>query len=84
VQNDEMLSEARARVRLIRDNLPTIVDPRSISYRAKTPFKALCYREGLIWRAEELARNACDCLERGDAVAGIILTRSVTETSAAV
>ena len=50
---------------------------------AKIPFKALCYREGLIWRMEELSRSACDCYERGDAVAGITLTRSATETAAA-
>lgn len=81
---DEMLNEARQRVRLLSDNLPSRVDPASISLIAKIPYKALDYRECLIWRVEELSRAACDCFERRDAVAGVILTRSVTESSAAV
>jgi len=32
--------------------------------RSKAPFQLLCTREALIWRTEELARTACDALER--------------------
>jgi hypothetical protein len=78
-----LLSEARARAKVLADSLPVVVDPASISLRAKIPFKALCFREGLIWRTEELARSACDAFDRGDDVAGITLARSVTECAAA-
>jgi hypothetical protein len=69
--------------KVIADSLPVLVDPASISLRAKIPFKALCFREGLIWRTEELARSACDAFEREDDVAGITLARGVTECAAA-
>lgn len=67
----------------ISQSLPLVVDPASVSLRAKIPYKVLCYREGLIWRIEELSRTACDCYDKGDVVAAIILTRSATEVSAA-
>jgi hypothetical protein len=81
---EDLLCEARQTVQQFSGSLPTIADPASVSLTAKIPYKVLCYREGLIWRVEELARSACDCYERGDAVAGIVLTRTATETSAAV
>jgi len=55
-----------------------------VSKTAKIPFNALCCREGLIWRAEELARSACDSFEKQDMVAGILLTRALFETAAAL
>lgn len=82
-QTDELLLEARETVQTFSDSLPKSVDAKAIATRSKIPLKVLCYREGLIWRAEELARAACDCFERSDDVAGIILTRGVTETAAA-
>jgi hypothetical protein len=36
------------------------------------------------WRTEELARCACDMLERDDIAAGILLTRAVAESAAFV
>ncbi len=36
----------------------------------------------MIWRTEELARTACDALERDDFAAAAILTRAVTENAA--
>jgi hypothetical protein len=36
----------------------------------------------LIWRTEELARTACDALERDDFATAAILTRAVTENAA--
>ena len=79
----DLIALARTRVKAITDSLPVIVDPASISLRAKIPFKAMCYREGLIWRIEELGRSACDAFGRGDDVAGITLARGVAESAAA-
>ena len=42
-----LLKEAQARVQLLGENLPAIVDPASISLSAKIPYKALCFREGV-------------------------------------
>ena len=50
--------------------------------KSKAPFQLLCAREALIWRTEELARTACDALERDDFAAAAILTRAVTENAA--
>ena len=66
------------------DNLPKVVDPASISLSAKIPFKAIVYRETLIWRTEEFARCACDLYQRKDIGSAIVLTRVVTENAAAI
>jgi hypothetical protein len=79
-----LLEEARERLALVRKNLPTTVEVAAVSTTAKMPFKALTCREGLIWRTEELGRTAYECFERGDIVAGILLTRGVTETVSAL
>jgi len=39
-------------------------------------------REALIWRTEELARNACKALEGDDFAVAAILTRAITENAA--
>lgn len=80
----ELLEEAGAKVQLLTDNLPNIVDPASISLSAKIPFKVICYREAILWRTEELSRCAYDMYRREEIVAGAILTRAVIETAAAV
>jgi hypothetical protein len=78
------MEEARQRLELLRDNLPTVVEAAAVSTIAKMPFKALWCRESLIWRAEEMGRTAYDSYDRGDVVAGILLTRGLTETTAAL
>jgi hypothetical protein len=79
-----LMEEARSRLGLLRDNLPTVVEAAAVSTIAKMPFKALWCRESLIWRAEEMGRTAYNSYERGDVVAGILLTRGLTETTAAL
>lgn len=78
---DELV-EARAFVSKLRDRLPSSVDPAELGVRSKAPFKLLCTREALIWRTEELARNACDALERDDLAVAAILTRAISENAA--
>jgi hypothetical protein len=79
-----MLAEARTRLTGIQTNLPYEIPAAGVSTTAKIPFTALCCREGLIWRAEELGRSACDSFEKEDAVAGVLLTRAFFETAAAL
>lgn len=82
--NPLLLEEAKARVQLMTDSLPEVVDPASISLSAKIPYKAILYREALIWRTEELARCACDLYHQEAIVSAIILTRATTENAAAI
>jgi len=81
-------SEATTDARTFSDrlgaSLPKEVDIVALGVKSKAPFQLLCTREALIWRTEELARNACDALERNDFAAAALLTRGVTETAALV
>ena len=79
-----LLAEARTRLTGIQTHLPHEIPAAGVSKIAKIPFNAVCCREGLIWRAEELARSACDSFEKLDMVAGISLTRAFFETAAAL
>src|SRR5262245_21681741 len=79
----ELLDEAKARVSLLTQSLPRVADPASVSITAKTPWKALVFRETLIWRTEELARVACDLYPTGQLAAALTLTRSCVEGVAA-
>ncbi len=82
-QIQDLIDEARSWITDLKESLPEVVDPATISLRAKIPYKTECYRAGLSWRMEELSRAACDCYERSDQVAGILLSRGAVETSAA-
>jgi hypothetical protein len=82
--NRVLLLAARTRLSGIQRRLPTEVAAAGVSARAKIPFNALCCREALIWRAEELGRTACDSLEKQDVVAGVLATRALLETAAAL
>ena len=79
-----LLADARAHVTRLTNNLPTEVDPLAVSLKSKTPYLALCFREGQAWRAEEFARAACDMFERGDDVVGVSNTRGAVESVAAI
>ena len=63
------VKEARARANALRNSLPQSVDAAALGVMKKAPFQLLCTREALIWRTEELARTACDALERDDLAA---------------
>ena len=70
---DDDLKEARARANALGESLPQSVDATALGVRSRAPFQLLCTREALIWRTEELARTACDTLERGDFAAAALL-----------
>lgn len=76
---DDLLKEAKARSKLLTASLPYSVDASSVSVTAKIPFKALDYREALIWRFEELARITCEMYERRELTVAMTLTRSCME-----
>jgi len=80
---EEWLSEADGRLALFEKNLPRQIDPIALS-RSKLPFKALSYRETLIWRVTELGRAAVENFKQHRVAAATLLTRAVVETTAAL
>ena len=78
------LDKVRQLVEKIRAHLPSSISVGALGVQSKAPYLLLAAREALIWRTEELARCACDMLERDDLAAGILLTRAVTESAAFV
>ena len=81
-EDADTVAEVRAWVVRLRASLPQSVDVAALGVKSKAPFQLLCTREALIWRTEELARTACDALERDDFAAAAILTRAITENAA--
>jgi len=80
--DEDTVADVRAWANRLRACLPQSVDVRALGVMSKAPFQLLCTREALIWRTEELARTACDALERDDFAAAAILARAVTENAA--
>jgi hypothetical protein len=79
-----VLNEIRGRLELLESSLPKRVDAMEVSPISKLPFKALLYREALIWRMAELGRGAFESFEKDKLVSAIVLTRAAVETSAAL
>jgi hypothetical protein len=78
------MDEIRCRLELFEAHLPKHLDAFALSQESKLPSKALRYRESLIWRVAEIGRAAFREFDENRLVAGIILTRAVVETSAAL
>lgn len=78
------MKEIRGRIELLESNLPARVDAAAVSVTAKIPFKALCYREALVWRFAELCRSALESYSNNKLVSAILLTRAAVETTAAM
>lgn len=78
----DTVAEVRAWANQLRANLPQSIEVAALGVKSKAPYQLLCTRGALIWRTEELARNACDALERADFAVAAILTRAVTENAA--
>ncbi|PWG03364.1 hypothetical protein [Sphingosinicella humi] len=81
---EELLNEIAEQRDTLAKLLMPAVDPAEISFTAKTPYKVACYRQGLLWRANELSRSGYASLARGDAIAGNVLARALVEVAAAM
>ena len=75
--------EIADRLASFQENLPRALDPIALS-SSKLPFKALDYRETLIWRVTELAQSALETLDQERFASAMLLTRAVVETVAAL
>ena len=78
----EDLAEARQFTAALSASLPSKVEIAALGVLSTAPFQLLTIREALIWRTEELARNACDALEKEDFAVTALLTRGITESAA--
>jgi hypothetical protein len=76
------LATAKEMTRRLGQSLPQFIEVAALGVRSKAPYQLLVVREALIWRTEELARNACTSLECDDFAVAAILTRSITENAA--
>ena len=68
----------------INASLPPYAEPRTVSYTAKIPFKALSVRELLIHRIANLSQVACKLLDGEEYLSSIIISRAVVETTAVI
>jgi hypothetical protein len=80
---EELMTEIRGRIEKLDASLPLRVDAM-VSPDSKLPFKALIYREGLIWRMAELSHGAFENFEKNQLALAILETRAAVETSAAL
>src|SRR5215469_18300220 len=78
------LDEARRHLERLQKDRPSSISVIALGMQSKAPYLFLAARAALMWRTEELARCACDMLERDDLAAGLVLTRAVTESAAFV
>ena len=62
-RTDADFATAKEMTRLLSQSLPELIDVAALGVRSKAPYQLLVVREALIWRTEELARNACNALE---------------------
>jgi hypothetical protein len=78
----EDLAEARRLTAGLSASLPDKIEIAALGVRSKAPFQLLTVREALIWRTEELARGACDAIDKEDFAVAALLVRSVAESAA--
>ncbi len=78
----EDLAEARQLAAGLSASLPDKIEIAALGVCSKAPFQLLTVREALIWRTEELARGACDALEKEDFAVAALLIRSIAESAA--
>lgn len=81
---ETLLAEADARLHLLEAGRPKSLDGFALSSVSKLPFKALRYRESLLWRIVQVGRSAFESFANNKLASAILLTRATVETSAAL
>lgn len=80
----ETVDELRAELSRLAGMLPESIDLLALHKRYKAPGKVQMLSESLVWRQEELCRNALAALDRENFVTAALLTRAAMETTAAL
>jgi len=79
----EDIAAVKAIVYQFKDNLPSRVDPASITWESKIPWKVVNLREALLYRITELSESALELYEtQNRIISAFIITRAIHETIA--
>jgi len=79
----EDIAALKALISQFKSNLPNRVDPASLTWKSKIPWKAVNLREALLYRITELGESAIDLYEKQNRIiSAYIITRAVHETTA--
>lgn len=79
----EDIAAAKALIYQFKSNLPSRVDPASLTWKSKIPWKAVNVREALLYRITELGESAIDLYEKENRIiSAFIITRAVHEVTA--
>lgn len=79
----EDITALKALISEFKGNLPNRVDPASLTWTSKIPWKAVNLREALLYRITELGESAIDLYEKPNRIiSAYLITRAVHETTA--
>lgn len=79
----EDIAALKVLISQFKGNLPNRVDPASLTWASKIPWKAVNLREALLYRITELGESAIDLYEKQNRIiSAYIITRAVHETTA--
>jgi hypothetical protein len=78
------LAEARKVAARLHAILPSQIEVAALGVCSKAPYQLLVIREALIWRTDELARNACGAVEKEDFAVVALLARAIAENAAMI
>ena len=78
----QSLAEAERNLSRVASSRPSHIRIVDIGVWSKGPYKALVVRGGLLWRSEEIGRNAIRAFTENDRATAILLTRSIIENAA--
>lgn len=78
---EKELTASEKSLAAIRERRPSILRIHDLGVWSKLPYKALVVSGGLLWRSEEMGRNAVGALRGGDIGTGVLLTRGILENT---
>lgn len=81
---EELLNQTATRLESLEGTRQVSIGASTISKVSKLPFKALLYRESLLWRITELGRTSLESFRNGRPASGILLARAAIESGAAL
>ena len=81
---ETLFREVHARLHLLGAAGSKSLDGFAVSSKSKLPFRALLYREALLWRSVQLGKSAFESFEKDELASAILLTRATVETCAAL
>jgi hypothetical protein len=79
----EDIAAVKTLIYQFKSNLPSRVDPASLTWKSKIPWKVVNLREALLYRITELGQSAVDLYEKQNRIiSAFIITRAIHETTA--